>query len=229
VSSVDTKRSTTVDARQENEPEAKPYIVWVTDPKNEAQINDTRTWLEGIVKDKSKMFERKYFPSDIPEEELDKLWNEGRWDAEIESYDRLHAWSECFLDQSGYEQAKAKTEWVKVVEDYSIYRTVDYITLPRPKPKTYEVRVTDQGGAQIDETRTWCEGLVKDKSKMLVRRVLSNDIPKEEPEKFWDEGRWDDEIETYEKTTGWSGKTSGVRTACEIHTNFVHQRFRLSA
>jgi hypothetical protein len=134
-------------SRQDGQPEAKPYVVRVTNQNNEAQINDTRTWLEGLVKDKSKMYERKFLPADIPEEELQKLWDEGRWDDEIEKYEKLAGWGDCYLDQAGYDEVKGKTEWIESVEDYSVYRVVEMSPIPENTKATgtLDVRKVEWG------------------------------------------------------------------------------------
>jgi len=47
--------STTVEVQQDVSSETRIYTVWASDVHNEAQVNETRTWLKGLVKDKDKM------------------------------------------------------------------------------------------------------------------------------------------------------------------------------
>jgi hypothetical protein len=48
--------------RDEMPPDTKSYTAWVTDGNNISQINATREWLQGVVKDKSKMLELTALP-----------------------------------------------------------------------------------------------------------------------------------------------------------------------
>jgi hypothetical protein len=95
----------TIETRQDASAETKSYMVYASDIHNEAEINETRTWLEGLTKDKSKMREETRFPwdtpEDIPEDELDKLYEEGRLHAEPDNYEVPYAWFNVMLDQSG--------------------------------------------------------------------------------------------------------------------------------
>lgn len=95
----------TIETRQDASAETKLYMVYASDIHNEAQVNETRTWLEGLTKDKSKMREETRFPwdtpEDIPEDELDKLYEEGRLDAELDNYEVPYAWFNVMLDQAG--------------------------------------------------------------------------------------------------------------------------------
>jgi hypothetical protein len=127
--------------------EAKRYVVEVTDRNNKTQIDATLKWLEGLVKDKSKMTERKFFPDDIPDDELQKLYDEGRWDDEIDNYDKLAGWKNCLLDQAGYEEVKGKTEWIAWVADFSRYVDVEsrVISDDMKKPKALRARKVEWG------------------------------------------------------------------------------------
>ncbi|KAH4103844.1 hypothetical protein HBH70_097240 [Parastagonospora nodorum] len=105
--------------RDEQAAETHSYIAYATDMKNDTQTAATRKWLEGIVKDKSKLFERRGFPwepEEVPNDELQKLYDEGRWDEGIDSYEKPYAWSHLILDQAGFELIKAKKEWIETIE-----------------------------------------------------------------------------------------------------------------
>lgn len=94
-------------------PGTKSYSAWIPDPDNEKQINDTQHWLEGLVKDKSRMYTYKNLPwesaDDVPEDELDKLIDEGRFH-EIDKYEKVYALVHLILDQEGYEAVARKKE-----------------------------------------------------------------------------------------------------------------------
>lgn len=47
--------STAVEVQQDASSETRIYTVWASDVHNKAQVNETRTWLKGLVKDKGKM------------------------------------------------------------------------------------------------------------------------------------------------------------------------------
>jgi len=47
--------STTVEVQQDASSETRVYTVWASDVHNEAQVNETRTWLKSLVKDKDRM------------------------------------------------------------------------------------------------------------------------------------------------------------------------------
>jgi hypothetical protein len=106
-----------VNKREELPPGTKSYSAWITDRENEKQINDTRIWLEGLVKDKSKMYMWKGFTwesaADVPDDELDKLIDEGRYEAEIDKYKRVGGFTGLILDQQGYEAVAQKKEWIR--------------------------------------------------------------------------------------------------------------------
>lgn len=126
--------STVVEQRDELPPGTKSYSVWVTDENNDSQINDTRTWLEGLVHGKADMHEISSFPwdtpADIPEDELDKLWREGRLDQEIDKYRKVQGWGNLMLDPAGYEAVSKKKEWISDVEPNDMYKTVATSPLP---------------------------------------------------------------------------------------------------
>jgi hypothetical protein len=114
----------TVQQRDEAPPATKTYAAWVTDQDNVAQVNETRIWLEGLVKDKSEMerSEWKTFTWDkAPHEELQKLWDEGRYDDEIGNYEKVGGWHRLILDAAGYEEVLGKKEWIRAVEDFHKY------------------------------------------------------------------------------------------------------------
>ncbi|KAF1964160.1 hypothetical protein BU23DRAFT_585712 [Bimuria novae-zelandiae CBS 107.79] len=100
-------------------PGTKKYVAIPTDIYNDDQINKTRTWLEGLMKDKSKMFQVIDFPwetpADVPEDELLKLAQEGKLDEEFDNYRRVIRWSHLVLDSSGYEEVSKKQEWIKAI------------------------------------------------------------------------------------------------------------------
>lgn len=66
--------TTTVETRQDASSEARMYTVWASDVNNEAQVNETRSWLKDLVKDKDKMRDELGFPWDtvegIPEDKV---------------------------------------------------------------------------------------------------------------------------------------------------------------
>ncbi|KAH5423412.1 hypothetical protein HBI23_198970 [Parastagonospora nodorum] len=108
-----------VDKRDEQPPETESYIARATDTNNDTQTAETRKWLEGIVKDKSKMYEMRGFPwkpDEVPDEDIEKLIDEGRFDEEIDKYQKPYAWTGLILDKAGYELVKAKTEWIRGIE-----------------------------------------------------------------------------------------------------------------
>ncbi|KAF2123079.1 hypothetical protein BDV96DRAFT_14127 [Lophiotrema nucula] len=100
--------------------DTKNYTVWVTDRENESQNNETREWLKGLHKGKSKMNERWSFTwnkaEDVPNKELKKLWDEGRFDQEIGNYQRLLGWSNVVLDPAGYDTVSKRADWIKGIE-----------------------------------------------------------------------------------------------------------------
>jgi hypothetical protein len=126
--------STAVEARQRDEAAAISYTIHVTDENNQGQINETLKWLEGLVKDKSKMTERRFFPEDIP-------------DDENENYEKLAGWKHCLLDQAGYEEVKGKTEWIAGVYDPSQYLDVESraISDNMKKPKALRAKKVEWG------------------------------------------------------------------------------------
>jgi hypothetical protein len=123
-------RSTAIKARQNNQTEAKPYVVQISETRNETLLNETRTWLEGLVQDKSKMYERKFLPVNVSDDELSKLWSGGKWEDEIRTYDQLTGWGGCLLDQDGFEKVKGKTDLIMAIGDYSGYRRVEMSPVP---------------------------------------------------------------------------------------------------
>lgn len=48
--------------------------------------------------------------------QFDKLYEEGRLEAEFDSFEVVRAWTGVILDQAGYEEVAAKKEWVKAIE-----------------------------------------------------------------------------------------------------------------
>jgi hypothetical protein len=93
------------------------------------------------------MTERRFFPEDIPDDELQKLWDEGKWDDEIENYEKLAGWKHCLLDQAGYEEVKGKTEWIAGVYDPSQYLDVESraISDNMKKPKALRAKKVEWG------------------------------------------------------------------------------------
>ncbi|KAF2832144.1 subtilisin-like protein [Ophiobolus disseminans] len=108
-----------IEQRNELPPGTASYSAWVTDRNNGKQVNDTRIWLEGLVKDKSKMFQWKVFPwgKDIPlpQEEIEKLLDEGKFD-EFDKLRKPGGWFSLILDQAGYEEVSKKKEWIAHIE-----------------------------------------------------------------------------------------------------------------
>jgi hypothetical protein len=123
-------RPTTIDKRDENLPGTKSYAVWVTDRQNQSQVNETRKWLEGLVKDKSQIQEMRSFTwetaEEMPEKELQKLWDEGRYDQEIEKY---------VLDPAGYTAVSDKKDWIRSIDDMGMWKSVEMIPVPEPNKK----------------------------------------------------------------------------------------------
>ena len=111
----------------------------MTDEKNESQINQTREWLEVLVKDKSEMSAMTDFPwetaADIPEDELQKLYDEGRWDQEIDKYQKTYAWTNLILDPAGYETVSKKKEWIRDIQATSQWKTVAMSPVPKFSPE----------------------------------------------------------------------------------------------
>ena len=126
------------------------YVVWVTDRENESHISETRKWLEGIVQDKSRITERTSFtwmtPEDVPEKELQKLWDEGRFDQEIDNYQRVDGWSNLLLDQAGYDTVSNKKEWISDIAKHMIDVEMIAVHGFKPKrPKSFEKRKVEWG------------------------------------------------------------------------------------
>jgi hypothetical protein len=123
-------RSTALMARQNNQTDTKPYVVQISETRNETLLNETRTWLESLVQDKSKIYERKFLPVNVSDDELSKLWSDGKWEDEIHTYDQLTGWGGCLLDQEGFEEVKGKTDLIMAIGDYSDYRRVEMSPVP---------------------------------------------------------------------------------------------------
>jgi hypothetical protein len=92
-------------------PGTQLYIAWATDMMNDSQTNETRVWLESIVKDKSRIRERKSFPQ-IPEDELQKRYDSGRWGEDVDDYQKTISWTGLVLDDKGFNMVQEKKEWI---------------------------------------------------------------------------------------------------------------------
>ena len=79
------------------------YRVWVADESDEAQINETRIWLEGLA-DKSDLGEFI---------EMSGVHKNGR------------RWSNLILDPAGYETVLNRKEWIVDIVSTSRYKVVD--------------------------------------------------------------------------------------------------------
>ncbi|KAI4928970.1 hypothetical protein J4E85_005592 [Alternaria conjuncta] len=203
--------STTVEVQQDVSSETRIYTVWASDVHNEAQVNETRTWLKGLVKDKDKMRDELGWNwdtvEDLPADEFDKLYDEGRLDEELDNFEVVRAWSGVILDQAGYEKVAAKTEWIEAIRANLHTSDMNARALPT---KTYTVYAADiRNEAQVNETRVWLEGLTKDKSKMREEKRFPwdepEDIPEDELDRLYDEGRLDAELDNYEVVHAWGG------------------------
>ncbi|KAI4935539.1 uncharacterized protein J4E92_002830 [Alternaria infectoria] len=203
--------STTVEVQRDASSEARVYTVWASDVHNEAQVNETRTWLKSLVKDKDRMRDQLGWTwdtyEDFPREEWDRLADEGRLEEEFDNYEVVRCWSGVVLDQAGYEKVAAKTEWIEAIEANLHTSDMNARALPT---KTYTVYAADiRNEAQVNETRVWLEGLTKDKSKMREDKRFPwdepEDIPEDELDKLYDEGRLDAELDNYEVVYAWGG------------------------
>jgi len=130
--------STTVEVQQDASSETRVYTVWASDVHNEAQVNETRTWLKSLVKDKDRMRDELGWTwdtiEDFPREEWDKLADEGRLEEEFDKYEVVRCWSGVVLDQAGYEKVAAKTEWIEAIR--ANLHTSDMIAVPKISTKT---------------------------------------------------------------------------------------------
>jgi hypothetical protein len=113
------KQAADIKKRYELPPGTTSYIAWVTDRDNEKQINETRDWLEELVKDKSQLLMWRSFTwasaDDVPEDEIKKLYDEGRFD-EIDNYKKVGGWMGVILDQAGHDAVLQKKEWIRAIE-----------------------------------------------------------------------------------------------------------------
>jgi hypothetical protein len=78
-----------------------------------------------------------------------------------------------------------------------------------PGTKSYSVWVTDRDNEkQINETHEWLKDIVKYKSKLHMWKSFpwetDEEVPEDEMQKFFDEGRFDD-VDKYQKVGGWMG------------------------
>ncbi|KAI4918471.1 hypothetical protein J4E90_002855 [Alternaria incomplexa] len=203
--------STTVEVQRDASSETRVYTVWASDVHNEAQVNETRTWLKSLVKDKDRMRDQLGWTwdtyEDFPREEWDRLADEGRLEEEFDNYEVVRCWSGVVLDQAGYEKVAAKTEWIEAIEASLHTSDMNARALPT---KTYTVYAADiRNEAQVNETRVWLEGLTKDKSKMREEKRFPwdepEDIPEDELDRLYDEGRLDAELDNYEVVHAWGG------------------------
>ncbi|KAH6866620.1 peptidase S8/S53 domain-containing protein [Alternaria rosae] len=203
--------STTVEVQQDAFSETRVYTVWASDVHNEAQVNETRIWLKGLVKDKDRMRDELGWNwdtvEDLPKEEFDRLYDEGRLEEELDNFEVVRAWSGVVLDQAGYEKVAAKTEWVKAIKANLHTSDMNARALPT---KIYTVYAADiRNEAQVNETRVWLEGLTKDRSKMREDKRFPwdepGDIPEDELDRLYDEGRLDAELDNYEVVYAWGG------------------------
>ncbi|KAI4663653.1 uncharacterized protein J4E78_004069 [Alternaria triticimaculans] len=208
--------STTVEMQQDASSETRVYTVWASDVHNEAQVNETRTWLKSLVKDKDRMRDELGWTwdtyEDFPREEWDKLADEGRLEEEFDNYEVVRCWSGVVLDQAGYEKVAAKTEWQVMAVQKAIAANLHTSDMNARalSTKTYTVYAADiRNEAQVNETRVWLEGLTKDKSKMREDKRFPwdepEDIPEDELDRLYDEGRLDAELDNYEVVYAWGG------------------------
>jgi hypothetical protein len=120
------KQAADVKERYELPPGTKSYSVWAIDRNNEKQINETHKWLKDIVKDKSKLHMWMSFPwggdKEVPEDELQELYDEGRFD-DIDKYQKVGGWQDAILDAAGYDAVVKKTKWISDVTP--TYKTVE--------------------------------------------------------------------------------------------------------
>lgn len=130
--------SAAINKRDEELPKTKLYTAWVTDGGNEKQVNDTRDWLEELVKDKSQMDELRAFPweteEDFPEDEIQKFWDKGKLKQEIDKFQRIYAWGGLVLDPAGYDTVSKKKEWIRDIQE--VRKPVPHIPLPDSESAT---------------------------------------------------------------------------------------------
>jgi hypothetical protein len=110
------------------------YKAYVTDDKNDSQVNQTRDWLEELVKDKSQMIELKGFPwndpADVPDDDLQRFYDEGRWDEEMDKLEKTRGWMGLILDAAGYEIVAKKKEWIESIDAESRWKLVEMSPIP---------------------------------------------------------------------------------------------------
>ncbi|KAF2662368.1 subtilisin-like protein [Lophiostoma macrostomum CBS 122681] len=101
--------------------ETKTYRVFVTDTFNDNQISATQTWLEGLVKDKTKMRVVEVFPWEKAggwdEDEFNKWSNDGKYNSDVFNNMKVDGWSLVLLDSAGYEEVSKKTGWVRAIKE----------------------------------------------------------------------------------------------------------------
>jgi hypothetical protein len=128
--------------RDQPSQDSKMYSVLVTDERNQEQVNKTLEWLEGITQDKSKISPMTTFPwedpADIPQDELDELWESGRWDEEFHKYEVTLGWTQVLLDSAGYEMVSKRTDWIRGIEACSKFKTVGMSPVPSGMEETTE-------------------------------------------------------------------------------------------
>jgi hypothetical protein len=112
-----------------DEPPPKAYTVYVTDELNEVQVEQTRIWLETLVKDKSKIRAMKGFPTgdaEPPWDELEQFVHDADvWEQKLDAYEITLGWRGVLLDVAGYDAVLGKKEWIASIDDPSRYRVVE--------------------------------------------------------------------------------------------------------
>jgi hypothetical protein len=132
--------STTVEGRDEEPPKIMRCTVRVTDMFNKTQIDETRKWLEGLVKGSPKLDEHTTLPwahDEIPHDDIDRWIAEGIFDEEMDKAEVVTGWGNVYLDDAGFEEVKNKIEWISSVEDMARYRCAECRAFSKSKVKTH--------------------------------------------------------------------------------------------
>jgi hypothetical protein len=128
-------------------PGTQLYIAWATDMMNDSQTNETRVWLESIVKDKSRIRERKSFPQ-IPEDELQKRYDSGRWGEDVDDYQKTISWTGLVLDDKGFNMVQEKKEWIWEIfleSRWQVQSMSPISELPNPFAQSLDTRKVEWG------------------------------------------------------------------------------------
>jgi hypothetical protein len=137
---VSASQSIAIEKRDNPLHKSQSYTAYITDGKDNLQVNQIREWLEKLVEDKSRMIELKGYPwddpADVPDDDLQKFYDEGRWDEEMDKLERTRGWMGLILDIAGYEMIVKKKEWFKSIDAESRWRLVGMSPVSIPQLNT---------------------------------------------------------------------------------------------